>query len=174
MKKEEKIKIVQDLADKISQCNSFYITDATGFTVKDVTDFRILCYKSNVEYLCAKNTLIKKALQNLKLDSTQLLSALKGSSSIIFNKQAGSVPAKILSEFGKKNGKRPLLKVAWIDSETYLGDKQLEYLKKLKSKEELVADVIFLLQSPARKIVSALTNPGRKLAGAIKTLAEKK
>ncbi|TVP53639.1 MAG: 50S ribosomal protein L10 [Mongoliibacter sp.] len=177
MTREEKLEIIEGLTEKFRENPYFYITDASGFNVAQVNAFRRTCFEKGVEYKVYKNTLIKKALENLDGDFEELSSnALKGFSGIIFSKEVGNLPAKVLLDFRKKQGKketRPVFKGASIDSDVFLGESQLEMLSSLKSKQELIGDVIMLLQSPAKNLISALQSGQNTLAGLVKTLSEK-
>lgn len=173
MTREEKGKIIEELSQKLSSVPNFYITDASGLTVEQVNTFRKLCYKHGIEYKVVKNTLIKKALESINYDVTPFVEqkVLKGFSGILFSEMS-NVPAKILKEYRKDGGEKPLLKGASIDSDVYVGD-QIDVLSSLKSKNELIGDIIGLLQSPAKNVVSALQSGGQKLSGVLKTLSEK-
>jgi len=173
MKREEKAQIIEELSGKLAKCNFFYITDGTGMTAEQVTKFRKLCYSKGVEYKVVKNTLIKKALETTQTDYSPFYAkVLKGSSGILFS-DASNVPAKLLKEFYKTGIEKPVFKGASINSDLYVGENQLEALVNLKSKNELIGDVIAMLQSPAKNVVSALQSSGGKLAGIVKTLSEK-
>ncbi|WP_299822771.1 50S ribosomal protein L10 [uncultured Pontibacter sp.] len=173
MTREEKEIIVKDLSEKLANTNYFYITDATTMTVASVNAFRRLAFDRGIEYKVYKNTLIKKALETLEADTTELEGVLKGASGILFSTEAGNAPAKLIKDFRKKGNQLPLLKGAYIDAGLYVGDEQLDALTKIKSKEELIGEIIGLLQSPAKNVVSALQSSGGKLAGILKTLSEK-
>jgi large subunit ribosomal protein L10 len=155
----------------------FYITDASGFSVAEVNAFRRTCFEKGVEYKVYKNTLIAKALENLDADYSKLADgALKGFSGILFSKETSNLPAKVLLDFRKKQGKkeyRPVFKGAGIDSDVFLGEANLEVLSTLKSKEELIGELIGLLQSPAKNLVSALQSGQNNITGVLKTLAER-
>ncbi|EOZ99808.1 LSU ribosomal protein L10p (P0) [Indibacter alkaliphilus LW1] len=177
MTREEKLEIIEGLTEKFKENPYFYITDASGFSVAKVNAFRRTCFEKGVEYKVYKNTLIKKALENLEGDYEELSSvALKGFSGIIFSKEVGNLPAKVLLDFRKKQGKKetkPIFKGASIDSDVFTGEDQLEMLSNLKSKQELLGDVIALLQSPAKNLISALQSGQNTLAGLVQTLSEK-
>jgi large subunit ribosomal protein L10 len=174
MTREEKDIIVKDLSQKFAETSYFYITDASGLTVETINRFRRLCFSKGMEYKVYKNTLIRKALDTLDTDTSELDAALKGQSGILFSTESGSAPAKLLTDFRKgRKDKKPTLKGAYIDSGIFLGDESLETLTKIKSKQELIGEIIGLLQSPAKNVVSALQSGGNKLAGILKTLSEK-
>ncbi len=175
MTKEEKTQLVGELGEKLSNTDFFYITDASGMTVAEINSFRRLCFEKGLEYKVVKNTLINKALESLSTDYTEFSeSVLKGFSGIIFSPEAGNAPAKLLKEFRKKNGgEKPLLKGASIDSDTFIGENQLDLLSSLKSKQELIGEIVGLLQSPAKNVVSALQSSGQTLSGLLKALEER-
>jgi large subunit ribosomal protein L10 len=175
MTREEKAKIIDALTEKLSKTSFFYITDASGFSVENVNAFRKACYEKGVEYKVAKNTLIKKALDRLDADYSPLYdSALKGFSGIIFSQESNNLPAKIIKEFRKKGGSgKPLLKGASIDTALFIGEENLDLLTTLKSKNELIGEVIGLLLSPVNNVVGALLSGKHKLAGIVKTLSDK-
>jgi large subunit ribosomal protein L10 len=171
MTREEKAKIIEELATKFADHNHFYITDATGFTVAQVNNFRRLCFKSGVEYRVYKNTLIQKALERQEgTDFSPLFKTLHGFSGVIFSKEAGNTPAKVIKEFRKKMEGKPVLKAASISSDLYIGDQNLNMLAELKSKNELIGDIISALQAPAKNVISALTSSKGTIAGLVKTL----
>ncbi len=173
MTREEKEIIVQDLSEKLATTNYFYITDASTMTVASINQFRRMAFDRGLEYKVYKNTLIKKALDTLEADTTALEGVLKGASGILFSTESGNAPAKLIKDFRKKGHTLPLLKGAFIDSGIYVGENQLDTLTTIKSKAELIADVIALLQSPAKNVISGLQGGGNKLAGILKTLSEK-
>jgi len=174
MKKEDKGKIIQELSQKFAECNFFYITDASGMTVEDVNKFRKLVYAKGLEYKVVKNSLIKKALESTNTDYSPFHGkVLKGFSGILFSPTVGNAPAKLLKEFYSTGSKKPVLKGASIDSSLYIGEENLEALASLKSKNELIGDIIGLLQSPAKNVISGLQSGGQKISGVLKTLSEK-
>lgn len=173
MTREEKAQVLEELSVKLSEKPNFYVTDASGLTVAEINDFRRLCFEKGVEYKVYKNTLIKKALEKLDADYTEFFGVLKGFSGIIFTDEDGAnKPAKVLKEF-RKGGQKPVLKAASIESEFYFGDENIKMLSELKSKNELIGDIIGLLQSPAKNVVSALQSGKSTLAGLVKTLSER-
>ena len=171
MKREEKDQIISSIVDNLSKYNNFYITDISNLTVEKTNQLRRLCFNKDVKINVAKNSLIKKALERMEGDYSPLFEALKGSSAIMYC-DTGNVPAKVIKEF-RRTSDRPLLKGAWIDSSVFIGDNNVDTLVALKSKAELVADIIALLQSPAKNVISALQSGGQKLSGILKTLEEK-
>ncbi len=175
MTKNGKAEIIAELAEKFGATSVFYLTDSSTLTVEAINNLRRECFSKGVQVKVAKNTLIKRALESATADGGStyegLYDVLKGPTTIIFS-EVSNLPAKIIKEFRKSNEK-PVLKAAFIDNEVYIGDEQLEFLSSLKSKDELIADVLALLQSPAKNVVSALQSSGGKLAGILKTLSER-
>jgi large subunit ribosomal protein L10 len=171
MTREEKAQIIEALAEKFANNAHFYITDATGFTVAQVNNFRRLCFKSGVEYGVYKNTLIRKALERQEgTDFSPLFKTLHGFSGVIFSKEVGNAPAKVITEFRVKLKGKPVLKGASIETALFIGDENLKTLTELKSKNELIGDVIALLQSPAKNVISALQSGKHTVAGLVKAL----
>jgi large subunit ribosomal protein L10 len=174
MTREEKAQIIEELSEKFANNAHFYITDATGFTVAQVNNFRRLCFKSGIEYKVYKNTLIRKALEKQEgTDYSPLFTSLKGFSGVMFSKEVGNAPAKVIKEFRAKLEGKPVLKAASINSDLFVGDENLTMLSELKSKNELIGDVIALLQSPAKNLISALTSSKNTVAGLVKALEER-
>jgi large subunit ribosomal protein L10 len=174
MTREEKAQIIDELSAKFADNSHFYITDATGFTVDQVNTFRRLCYKNGIEYRVYKNTLIRKALEKQEgVDYAPLFKTLQGFSGVIFSKEAANLPARVIQEFRRKLEGRPVLKAACIDSDIFIGDENVKLLSELKSKNELIGDVISLLQSPAKNVISALLSGKHTIAGLVKTLEER-
>jgi len=171
MNKEEKHEVVLALAEQMKEYGNFYITDTSNLTVAKINDIRRKCFESDIKIQVTKNTLIKKAMEAVEGDFTQMFDVLKGSSSIMFSK-SGTAPAKLIKEL-RKRGDKPVLKAAYIDTAVFIGDNQLDALVNLKSREELIGDIIGLLQSPAKNVISALQSGGNKLAGIVKTLQER-
>jgi large subunit ribosomal protein L10 len=173
MTKDQKNEVIEVLKDKFSQYNNFYITNTESLTVDQVTKLRRICFNKNVEMKVAKNTLIKKALESM--DSTRfsgVFESLNGVTALLFSENAKE-PALIISTFRKEsNGERPVLKAAFIDGDVFVGDNQLAALRDLKSKNDLIGEIIGLLQSPAKNVISAL-NAGGKLASLVKALEDR-
>lgn len=174
MTREEKGQVIEELAEKFSQHNHFYITDASGLTVAQINAFRRLCFNAGVEYRVYKNTLIRKALEKQKGNYEELFGTLKGFSGVIFSKEAGNVPAKVIKEYRKKLEGKPGFKSASIESTLFIGEENLNTLAELKSKNELIGEVISLLQSPAKNVLSALLSGKQTVAGLVKALEERK
>jgi large subunit ribosomal protein L10 len=174
MTREEKAIIIDELAAKFSNHSHFYITDATGFTVAQVNNFRRMCFKSGIEYRVYKNTMIRKALEKQEgTDFSPLFDVLQGFSGVMFSKEIGNTPAKVIREFRTKMEGKPVLKGASIDASLYIGDENLILLSELKSKNELIGEVISLLQSPAKNVISALLSGKHTVAGLVKALEER-
>lgn len=174
MTREEKVQIIDELTAKFADNEHFYITDASGFTVEQINNFRRLCFKSGVEYRVYKNTLIRKALErNKDVDYSPLFTSLHGFSGVIFSKESSNAPARVIREFRKKLEGKPVLKAAAIQSDLFIGDEHLTMLSELKSKNELIGDVIAMLQSPAKNVVSALLSGKNTVAGLVKALEER-
>jgi large subunit ribosomal protein L10 len=173
MNKQEKNEIIEVLKEKFSQYNNFYITNTESLSVEQVNKLRGICFDKKVEMKVAKNTLIRKALEQLDENRYKgTFEALNGVTALMFSENPKE-PALILSSFRKDaNKERPELKAAFIDGDVFTGDNQLATLRELKSKQDLIGEIIGLLQSPAKNVISAL-NAGNKLAGLIKALEER-
>ena len=176
MTREEKALIIDKLTTKFEENSNFYVTDASGLTVDQINAFRQLCFDAGVEYGVYKNTFIQKALEKLDTDYTEFTeTVLKGFSGIIFSKEAANTPAKVIRDFRKAGNSedKPMLKGASIDTDLFIGEEHLKMLVDLKSKNELIGEIISLLQSPAKNVISALQSGGGTLAGLVKTLSER-
>lgn len=174
MTREEKAQIIEELSQKFADNAHFYVTDASGFTVEQINNFRRMCFKSGIEYRVYKNTLIQKALEKQEgVDYSPIFNVLTGFSGVMFSKETGNAPARVIKEFRKKLEGKPVLKAASIGADFFIGDEQLDTLHDLKSKNELIGEVISLLQSPAKNVVSALQSGKNKLAGLVKALEER-
>jgi len=171
MNKEEKYDLVLALTEQMNEYGNFYITDTSDLTVAKINNIRRQCFENDITMQVAKNSLIKKAMEAANGDYAPIYDVLKGSSSILFCKSA-TAPAKLIKQLRKK-GDKPVLKAAYIDSAIFIGDNQIDTLIKLKSKEQLIGEVIGLLQSPAKNVVSALQSGGSIIAGVVKTLQER-
>lgn len=171
MTKEEKGVLLESLKEKFGSNPYFYILDAGGMTVDEINKFRRLCFTKGMEYKVLKNSLVKKALESLEADFTPLNDkALKGFSGILFSPESGSAPAKLIKEFRKKGGSEKLtLKGASIDSSFFFGEESLEELTKIRSKEDIIAELIGLLKSPATNLVSAMQGPSQKLVSSLQS-----
>jgi len=172
MRREDKNVLIDKLTEQIKQYPHFYLADISDLNAEVTSKLRRKCFEKQIELVVVKNTLFIKALERSgKSDFTPLYDSIKGSTSVMFT-ETGNVPAKLIKEFRKKNPK-PLLKAAFVEESIYVGENQLETLVSLKSKNELIADVIALLQSPAKNVVSSLQSGRNILAGVVKTLSEK-
>jgi len=171
MTKEEKNREIERIASLIESTNTIYLADINGLNAQDTSALRRLCFQRNVNLSVVKNTLLKKAMERSERNFDELYDVLKGNTSVMIA-EAGNIPAKLIKEFRKKTDK-PILKGAFIDESIYIGDNQLDVLSSIKSKEELIGDVITLLQSPAKNVISALQSGGNKIAGLVKTLEER-
>ncbi|GAB3923902.1 50S ribosomal protein L10 [Larkinella terrae] len=175
MTREEKGAIIEELSEKFKTVPYFYITDASGMSVAEVNKLRRMCFEQGIEYKVIKNTLIRKALETLDTDYTSFdASVLTGFSGVMFHPESGKVPAKLIKQYRKEAGNDKLkLKGASVDYSIFIGHDQLETLLTLKTKNELIGDVIGLLQSPAKNVISGLQSGGNILAGLLKTLSER-
>lgn len=171
MRREEKEVIIDNLVSDLNQAKHFYLTDISALNAEETSRLRRKCFENQIRLLVVKNTLLKKAMEKSDGDFDLLYDVLKDSTSIMFC-EAGNAPAKLIKEF-RKTMEKPILKAAFVEESFYIGDNQLESLSTIKSKEELLADLLTLLMSPATNLASALGSSGSKLAGALKTLSEK-
>ncbi len=173
MTREQKSQEILDLKAKFENAQFFYITDSSTLTVEQVNNLRRQCFDKGIEMKVVKNTLAKKALQSIEKNGeyAPVYNSLEGPSAILFSDNA-KAPALLIEEFRKENS-RPILKAAYIDSDVYSGDDQIAVLVKLKSKEDLIGEVIMILQSPAKNVISALKSSGSTIAGLVKTLQER-
>lgn len=171
MTREEKSQVIQDLTATLADTNTIYLADISGLDALTTSNLRRACFKANVKLAVVKNTLLSKAMEQSDKEFGELQDILKGNTSLMIS-EAGNAPAKVIKEFRKKSDK-PLLKGAYVEEAIYVGDDQLEALVNIKSREELIGDVITILQSPAKNVISALQSGGGKLSGILKTLSEK-
>ena len=171
MKSIDKQMIIDGLTNQINTYNHFYLTDLSGLNAGDTSDLRRLCFKQNIKLVVVKNTLLRKALEKSDKDASNLFDILKGNTSVMFC-DSGNQPAKLLKDF-KKNHKNAALKGAFVEESVYIGEDQLESLITVKTKNELIADVVALLQSPIKTVLSQLQSGGTILHGVLKTLGEK-
>ncbi|MCX7863162.1 MAG: 50S ribosomal protein L10 [Bacteroidales bacterium] len=171
MTREEKNKIIDELYEQIQQYSHFYITDIANMNASDTSILRRKCFEKNIKLVTVKNTLFRKALERFDGKYSPLFDTLKGGSSIMFS-NSNSEPAKLIKELRKKQEK-PLLKAAFVEESIYIGDNQLDTLASIKSKEELIGDIILMLQSPIRNVISSLESGKHILAGVVKTLSDK-
>ena len=172
MNREEKNEMIATIEEMLNNNNNFYLADISGLNAEQNSALRRLCYKREVSLKVVKNTLLKKAFEKNETDFTELYNVLSGNTSIMQSEVANTA-AKVIKEFRKKNDK-PILKAAYLEEALYIGDENLSTLADLKSKEELIGDIITLLQSPAKNVISSLQSSGNKLAGIISTLEKNK
>ncbi|MFH1320270.1 MAG: 50S ribosomal protein L10 [Bacteroidota bacterium] len=171
MTRKEKDQFIDTLAEKLTNNNNFYLTDISELTVRDSNELRRLFFNNGISIEVVKNTLLKKAMVKVKENYESFHDILKGNTAIIFS-ELGAIPAKLIKQYRKKHNK-PILKAAYVEETLYLGDEQLTVLSVLKSKDEIVGDIINLLQSPLKNIISALQSGRNKLCGILETLSKK-
>ncbi|MBW6460912.1 MAG: 50S ribosomal protein L10 [Bacteroidales bacterium] len=171
MTREEKNQMIDSLAETLKNSEIVYIADISDLDSSNSTRLRSLCYKRNITLQVVKNTLLKKAMEKSEKDFTGLYGILNGPTSLMIS-DSGNVPAKLIKEF-RRTSDRPILKGAFIQEMVFIGDEQLDFLVALKTKDELIGDIILLLQSPVRNVISGLQSGGHKLSGILKTLSEK-
>jgi len=171
MRREEKNAIIDSLAERIKEYSHFYLTDTAQLNAADTSDLRRKCFENNIKLIVVKNTLLKRALEQAAGNFEELYPVLKGTTSIMFT-QTGNSPAKLIKEFRKKHDK-PVLKGAYVQESVYLGDNMLDALISIKTKQEVIGDIILLLQSPAKNVISALQSGGNKIHGVLETLSKR-
>ena len=172
MTREEKAVVINNLVEQLNAYPHFYITNIEALNAEQTASLRRKCFESNIKLVVVKNTLLGKALESVDKADADLVKVLEGSTSVMFA-ETGKAPAVLIKEFRKKNDK-PILKAAYVEGCVYVGDDQLETLSNIKSREELIGDIVGLLQSPAKNVISALQgSAGQKIAGIVKTLEER-
>lgn len=171
MRREDKLTIIDSLSEQLNANPNFYLTDIGELNAEATARLRRLCFNRNVKLLVVKNSLLRKAMERSGKDMSEIYPALKGATSIMFS-ESSNTPAKLIKEF-RKTAEKPLLKGAYIEESVYLGDNMLDTLINLKSKNDLIGEIIGLLQSPTRNVIGALQSGGQKLSGIVKTLSEK-
>jgi large subunit ribosomal protein L10 len=171
MKKEQKAKEIRNLTEELSSVKNLYLTDIAGLDAVQTTALRRACFKANIKLSVVKNTLLAKAMEASDKDFGNLHETLKGNTSLMFS-ELGNTPAKLIKDFRKKSEK-PILKGAYIEEAIYIGDDQIDALESIKSKEEIIGEIISILQSPAKNIISALQSGGSNISGILKTLSER-
>jgi large subunit ribosomal protein L10 len=171
MTREEKSVAINEILDVLKSNQNIYLTDISGLNALETSNLRRMCFKAGVKLSVVKNTLLEKAMDDSEKDFGELKETLNGNTSVMIA-EVSSAPAKVIKNFRKKS-ERPILKGAMIEEDIYIGDEQLETLFAIKSKEELIGDIIMLLQSPAKNVISALSSSGGKLSGIIQTLSNK-
>jgi large subunit ribosomal protein L10 len=170
MNKEDKVKVVEELKGQLNDYKSIYLTDIAGLNSIQTSKLRRECFNSNVKLSVVKNTFLERAMSESDNDFGELKDLLKGNTTIMLS-EIGSSPAKVIKKF-RKDGDKPILKGAFVDEAIYIGDDQIEALFNLKSKEEVIGEIIGILQSPAKNVISALKSSSGKIAGLVKTLSE--
>ncbi len=171
MKREEKSRVIEDLTALLAESNTIYLADISGLNALNTSNLRRICFKANVKLAVVKNTLLTIAMERSEKDFGELPSILKGNTAMIISKNSNS-PAKIIKDFRKKSDK-PILKGAYVQESVFIGDDQIDILINLKSKEQLIGEIVGLLQSPAKNVIAALQSGGQKLSGILKTLSDK-
>ncbi|MBP6609593.1 MAG: 50S ribosomal protein L10 [Paludibacter sp.] len=173
MKKEDKSAIIKQLESTLNEYAHFYLTDIGGLNAAQTSELRRVCYKQDIKLVVVKNTLLQKALESSSVDFTEIYGSLTGATSILLS-NVGNAPAKLIKDFSKASkSKKPVLKAAYVEESFYIGEDQLEALVNVKTKNELLGELIGLLQSPAKNVVSALQSGGNTIHGVLKTLAER-
>ncbi|MFK7834042.1 MAG: 50S ribosomal protein L10 [Winogradskyella sp.] len=171
MTREEKSQVIEELTAQLADNTNIYLTDISGLNAVATSNLRRACFKSNIKLAVVKNTLLEKAMEASDKDFGDLPTILKGNTSVMYS-ETGNAPAKVIKEFRKKSEK-PLLKGAFIEESIYIGDDLLDALVDIKSREELIGEIVGLLQSPAKNVISALKSSGGTIAGIVKTLSER-
>jgi len=171
MNREDKNQVIADLKGKLEENPHFYLTDISEMTVEDSNKLRGAFHEQGIRIEVVKNTLLKKAMESAEADYSPFYDVLKGATSIMFT-EVGNVPAKVIEKF-RKSSEKPILKGAFVEECVYIGDDQIKVLSSIKSKDELIGDIIALLQSPTKNVISGLKGSGSKLSGILKTLSEK-
>lgn len=171
MTREEKATVIQDLTAQLAEAPVIYLADISGLNATATSDLRRACFKANIKLAVVKNTLLAKAMEASDKEFGELPVVLKGNTSLMIS-DTGNAPAKLIKTFRKKSD-RPVLKGAFIEEAVYIGDDKLDALINIKSREEMIGDIVALLQSPAKNVISGLKSGGGKLAGILKTLSEK-
>ncbi|NLK54998.1 MAG: 50S ribosomal protein L10 [Bacteroidales bacterium] len=171
MRREEKNTIIDSLAEKLKEYSHFYLTDTAQLNAADTSALRRKCFENNIRLIVVKNTLLKRALEMSEGNFEELYPVLKGTTSIMFS-NTGNSPAKLIKDFRRQHDK-PVLKGAYVQESVFIGDQMLDALVAVKTREELIGDIILLLQSPAKNVISALQSGGNKLHGVLETLSKK-
>lgn len=171
MTREEKGQVIEHLTTTLGENDIVYLADISGLDALATTNLRRACHKAGVKLSVVKNTLLAKAMEASDKDFGELPSTLTGNTSLMIS-ETGNAPAKVIKDFRKKNDK-PILKGAFVEESIYVGDENLEALVNIKSREELIGEIVGLLQSPAKNVISALKSSGGTIAGILKTLSEK-
>ncbi len=172
MRKEDKSIIIEQIASTLKEYSCLYLTETTGLNAEKTSNLRRACVKADIKLLVVKNTLLKKAMESCDVDYSGLYPSLKGSTSLMLS-NVGNAPAKLIKSVRGKDDKFPALKAAFVEESVYVGADQLETLANIKSKNELIGEIVGLLQSPAKNVISALQSSGNKLHGILETLSNK-
>lgn len=172
MKKEDKSLIIEKISNTLAEYSCVYLTQTSGLDAEKTSALRRACFNADVKMLCVKNTLLKKAFEASELDYSGLYDLLHGETTLLLS-NTGNAPAKLIKKFRQKNDTLPMLKGAFVEESVYVGEEQLDTLAHIKSKNELIAEVVALLQSPAKNVISALQSGGNKLHGILETLSNK-
>lgn len=172
MRKEDKSIVIEQIASTLKEYSHFYLAETAALNAEKTSALRRECFKQDIKLLVVKNALLHKAMESLDTDYTPLYDCLKGSTAVMFT-NTGNAPAKLIKEFRKSTSDLLNFKAAYVEESFYIGAEQLDALVAIKSKNELIADVIALLQSPAKNVVSALQSGGSKLHGVLQTLSER-
>ena len=171
--REEKSILIENIKEHLNTSSHFYLTDISGLNAEETSALRRKCFENGIKVLVVKNKLLKLAFESIEKDYNELYDILKGNTTIMFSEK-GNIPAKIIKEIRKAGKEKPLLKGAFVEEGIYIGDDQLEILASIKSKEELIGDIILLLQSPMKNVISSIKSGQDILAGIVKTLSDKK
>jgi large subunit ribosomal protein L10 len=171
MTREEKSQVIDELTAQLADNTNIYLTDISGLNAVETSNLRRACFKANVKLAVVKNTLLEKAMEASDKEFGELPTTLKGNTSVMYS-ETGNGPAKVIKAF-RKRSEKPLLKGAFIEEAIYIGDDLLDTLVDIKSREELLGEIITLLQSPAKNVISALKSSGGTIAGIVKTLSER-
>lgn len=171
MRRDEKQTIIENLAERLKEYSHFYLADTAQLNAADTSTLRRKCFENDIKLVVVKNTLLKRALEQSGVNFDELYPVLKGTTSIMFT-NSGNSPAKLIKEFRKEHDK-PILKAAYVQESIYVGDNMLDALISIKTKEELIGDIILLLQSPAKNVIGALQSGGTKIHGVLETLSKK-
>lgn len=169
--REDKNKLIESIAEKLNEYSHFYLTDISGLNAEQTSGLRRKCYEKDIQMMVVKNTLLRKAFDKIEGSYDELFDTLKGNTSVMFA-NTGNAPAKLIKEFRKGNEK-PILKGAFVEEGLYIGDGNLETLISIKSKEEVIGDIITILQSPIKNLISSLESGKNIISGVVKTLSEK-
>ncbi|MBO4964746.1 MAG: 50S ribosomal protein L10 [Muribaculaceae bacterium] len=172
MKKEDKALIIDMIGKTLAEYSCVYLTQTAGLNAEKTSALRRACFKDEIKMLCVKNTLLKKALEASEIDYSELYDLLHGETTLLLS-NTGNAPAKLIKKFRDKNSTLPILKGAYVEETVYVGEENLETLANIKSKSELIGDVITLLQSPAKNVISALKSGGNTIHGVLETLSKR-